>query len=394
MKAREQAARETARASSIHLEGLEPYLGDVQRVPLLTKDEEWALAREIEQREVERWIALLSYRPAFASVAEALEKHLPAGLAKVRGLLGLGLGEENGRAAAGSDREVHAAAEALRALDADRTALRNVDAEVSSAWREKRPARAYLRRIAAARRAHEAAKGRFVEANLRLVVSMSRRFAGSALLPRADLIQEGNLGLMRAVERFDHRRKLRFSTYASWWIRHYLNRAIADKARLVRVPVHALDSVARVQRAVRTTTARTGAAPTTAELTEQTGLPEDMLAQFHAATFMQQPRSLDRQLHGDGEQTLHDVIGDLDQIGADDEALRIDQARALTRAMRVLTPFEQSILRLRFGFEDGEERTLREVGEKYDLSRERIRQVQEVALGKLRAALDRETHAA
>ena len=395
--AREQSSRDrieqpTVRGQApVHLEGLEQYLGEVQHVPLLTRDEEWTLAREIEELEIERWRALLSYRPALESLAETVKRELPEAAPKLAALSGAA---RAGRETARWKRTVDAVAAELRALDTDRTALRRIGAEVTAAWADLPAARTYLCRIEAARRAHERAKERFVTANLRLVVSMSRRFANAALLPRADLIQEGNLGLMRAVERFDYRRQLRFSTYASWWIRHYLNRAIADKARLVRVPVHALETVARVQRAVRSHVAKTGDAPNEGELVELTGLPEEVVAQFHSASFMQAPRSLDRQLHDDGEQTLHDVIPDPENGDAEGMALRDDQARALTRAMRVLTPFEAAIVRFRFGFENDEELTLREVGEKYNLSRERIRQVQEVALEKLRVALDRETVAA
>jgi RNA polymerase primary sigma factor len=393
-RAREPLAREeqlnipaARRSAPVHVEGLETYLRAVQQVPLLSKHEEWELAREIEAREVERWRALLSYPPALESVVAAVRGELEVPTPHVDALV------TQPRAARESSRAnpvLDATALALRTLDVDRRALPRVDAAVTKRWSERRGARAYLQRVTYARRAHESAKERFVAANLRLVVSLSRRFAGSALLPRTDLIQEGNLGLIRAVERYDYRRELRFSTYASWWIRHYLNRAIADKARLVRVPVHALETATRVERALRASIARTGSPPTLAELVELTGLPEEVVRELKTPMFLQPARSLDSAVHSDGDQTLHDLLADVTQDNAEDEALRVDQARALERAMSVLTAMEAAIVRFRFGFDGGEELTLREVAEKYDLSRERIRQVQAAALNKLRRALERD----
>ena len=274
----------------------------------------------------------------------------------------------------------------LRELDIERTALREIDAYVRSVWQDQARAQAFLSRIDAARSAQRQAKSRFVASNLRLVVRLSRAY-DSGMLDKADLIQEGNIGLMRAVERFDHRRGLRFSTYAAWWIRHHLNRAVADKGRLVRVPVHAADTHRRVKQAQRKHLTLHGVAPSVADLANATGLPDETIEQaLQTANAM--PKSLDRPLRSDSERTLHDVLGDPEQVNAESDIIQTDRARELTDSLHVLTSFEAAVLRFRYGLGGDEALTLREVGEKYNLSRERIRQVQEAALTKLRTALD------
>jgi RNA polymerase primary sigma factor len=276
----------------------------------------------------------------------------------------------------------------LRELDIERTALRELDTRIKLLWQDQARAQAYLARVDEARTAQLQTKSRFVASNLRLVIRLSRAY-DSGMLDKADLIQEGNIGLMRAVERFDHRRGLRFSTYASWWIRHHLNRAVADKGRLVRVPVHAADTRRRVKQAQRKHITLHGVAPSAAELASITGLPTDVIEQT-LLTVDVIPKSLDRPLRSDTERTLHDVIGDPDQVNVESDIMASDRARALADSLRVLTSFEATVVRFRFGLDGSEPLTLREVGDKYNLSRERIRQVQEAALTKLRLALARE----
>ena len=217
---------------------------------------------------------------------------------------------------------------------------------------------------------------------------MVRRF-DRGLLPLADLIQEGNLGLMRAVEGFDYRRGYRFSTYAAWWIRHGVNRALSDKARLVRVPVHALDDLSRVARASRAGLTRTGAAPSVAELASETGMSEAKVALLRAQGLTRQPVSLDASLGAEREQTLHDVLGQVESPDPDQALDLTHWQHLLEKLLRELTPIEEAIVRFRFGLDGGEELKLREIGAKYNLSRERIRQLQEDALRKLRAGVRR-----
>lgn len=345
--------------------------------PLLSREQELALARDIEALEIAHWHALLSYAPALPSVAQAVAECLPRPIT--------GLQEAAARAKPLTQTAREALALELRAQDVQRSALREVDARVRSAWQQQARARSYLARVAAASGAQQRAKARFVECNMRLVVRLARSY-DNGMLDKSDLIQEGSIGLMRAVERFDHRRGLRFSTYASWWIRHHLNRALADKGRLVRVPVHTADTYRRVKRAQRKYLAQHGVAPSVPELTSLTGLPSEVIEQALQAS-LAQPRSLDRALGDDSERTLHDVLGDPEQASAESDIGRSERSRALADSLQVLTSFEVAVLRFRFGLDDEEALTLREVGEKYNLSRERIRQVQVAALEKLRTAL-------
>jgi RNA polymerase primary sigma factor len=364
-------------------EALERYFRELEGLPLLDAKQERALAAEIEELEVAHWRAILSYRPAAAVVGDAVEPRLPRRASKLDAL-------RKASRAGGNDarrtRTVEAAARQLRELDMDRSAVAAAGEAVRAAFASDRRAQRYLSRVSQAREAHQQAKRRFITANLRLVIAMARRYDPS-LLPLADLIQEGNLGLMRAVERYDHRRGFRFSTYAAWWIRHAVNRALSDKARLVRVPVHALDALAQVARASSAIASRTGATPSLAELAVETGMSEDKLELLGVEGLVKHPLSLDRSLGDEREQTLHDVLRDPDQ-GDPDQGL--DQARwcaEVGQLLRVLTPIESAILRFRYGLDDGEELTLREIGDKYNLSRERIRQLQQEALTKLRRTL-------
>ncbi|MGN6103647.1 MAG: sigma-70 family RNA polymerase sigma factor [Kofleriaceae bacterium] len=230
----------------------------------------------------------------------------------------------------------------------------------------------------------------FVRANLRLVVTMARRYDRGGM-PLADLIQEGNLGLMHAVSRFDHRRGLRFSTYACWWIRHAIGRAIADKARAVRIPVHMLEVQQQVEKAQQVLLGELGRPPTPQEIAREARVPLAKLDQMQRF-IMGQPMSLDRPVHDDDDYNLGDNLVDPDE----DERTPVDTlfthalAAQVRGLMHCLTPIEADVLTKRFGLADDEERTFREIGDQYDLSRERIRQIQVEALTKLRRMLQRE----
>ena len=380
------------------------YMSELATYELLGRDDEIRLAQEVESLEVAFWRAMLGMPQAWEVVEPAIRKGLeaeqaPSDLTELSKAAHAAASPSASKASqARYEREVERAASQLRTADIHREAAKGTFAalqdfaESSLAGRstaEIRAIEAFMRDVSAARRAQQAAKDRFVAANLRLVVSMARRYAREGRMPLADLIQEGNLGLMKAVERFDHRRGFRFSTYASWWIRHALTRGLADKGRLVRLPVHALETRTRLARATRKLTCRTGVAPTIDELAAETGLdPEKLPAVEELST--EAPFSLDAPVGGDNDRTFLDMLRYEDQTSAEETVVSASHKESLVSLMGELSPFEAQILRYRYGFDGGEERTLKEIGQMYNLSRERIRQIQACALAKMRARVDEE----
>ncbi len=382
------------------------YFKDLSAYPLLTHAEEARTTRMIQALEVAEWVELLSYPPVSAHLLGVLRRMLGSSMPiECRRWYPAARRYADGRSRMSRRRWTVLRAvsqrigERLRDLDCDRgmleycigyvRAVPQANGSCPPALRRFRRAQRYaryIRDIAEARLRTLAEKRRFCLANLRLVVSVARRYHRGRM-SLADMVQEGNIGLMKAIDRYDVRKGYRFSTYASWWIRHAINRSLADRGRAIRFPVHMLDTHQRVQRMLAVHAARWGGEPDERLMAEKIGIDLDRLREVRAQS-IETPLSLDRPLADDEGRRFVDVIADESAGTPLDGICREDWCRELDRLLASIPNVEADIIRFRFGLADHETLTLREIGNRYNLSRERIRQLQEQALGRMRRQVD------
>jgi RNA polymerase primary sigma factor len=401
-----QAYVETAERESELSDGtLARYFQEIASHQVLGPAEEMSIAQDLEGKEISLWRTLLGYPPALDLVMSTVEVLLDNSLPEFKELRNQL--EHYRRNRSRFDRRtkqrfeelIERASQSLRAIDIDRALVHaaRVEVERVSAGEQARVDASghrttarfgqFVEQVNTAADAVLHVKNAFVAANLRLVVSIARRY-NRGRLPLIDLIQEGNIGLIKAVERYDHSRGFRFSTYASWWIRHAISRALADKGRAVRIPVHMLGTQNRIAKAASKLRAATGREPTSEDISEELGIEPEKLDQLRQHC-TEPAFSLDRTVGDEDCRKFIDFLSD-DAPTPYDDAVSASWNRKVRELLETLPPIEARILRWRFGLDDEDELTLKEIGDKYNLSRERIRQLQEQALGKLRRTLSAE----
>lgn len=381
------------------------YFREMATLSVLKPEEEFTAARHIEDLETDLWSHILYYPQITEMVLAIVERGLENTLADIAVTRRLAQAVRSKNTAEMRTRfrgQCDKVGRTIHSLDVDRRLLLVVLGELRKIARGQRTqfnrsripvnirSKTFQDYYAAARSKYAAAqraRNEFVKANLRLVVSIARRF-NHGRMPLSDLIQEGNIGLIKAVERYDYRRGYRFSTYASWWIRHAISRALADKGRSVRLPVHMLDAYHRVSRTTRELSSKLGRPPTAEEIGCCAGIPWEKVEKIQGY-LMDQSLSLDRTVSDDDDRRFVEMLQDPEALSPTEKLMDQSVSEQVVQIMSDLKPIEADVLRKRFGLDGLDEQTLKEIGESYSLSRERIRQIQEQALNKIRRALQR-----
>jgi len=399
---------ETSRSSDEAPNFLGLYFREMSGLGVMSPEQELSVATRIAGLRRTYWAALFSYPPFIDPIAELIEgkvdaDDLPRSEVEALRVASRNLRERETRVHKQDyDAACATLVERMAEVDVDGivsevllTDLEQLDhgkregltLAVNVPRQGSRPFEVYISRVRIAAGQLRDAKNAFVKANLRLVVSIARRF-NHGRMPLQDLIQEGNIGLMKAVDRFDYRKGFRFSTYGSWWIRHAISRAIADKGRAVRLPVHMIDAYHKLAKAKRELEMLNGRDATTDELAKATGIPAVKIERM-GGLLLDQAISLDRPVSGDDDRRVVDFLEDTDAVAPGENLEAEAISEQVRQVIHMLRPIEADILRKRFGLDDDSELTLKQIGEQYSLSRERIRQLQEQALGKIRRELKR-----